>query len=67
MFLAKAKINKYEYMREDEFDTIDDMRIVMANTIDEASDKYHKFWADQDDQYGSNYTINQLDITATIL
>lgn len=65
LFLVCGKIRRQEYMGDEKI--VDDMRIIKAETFEEACEKYTKYWDDRTSQYSHYYTILSADVTETIV
>lgn len=65
-YLVKGIIKELGYMADSEL-TTKEYRIVMANNINEALEKYEKYWESKNVEYGVSYRIGQVYIEETIL
>ncbi len=66
MFLVKSSI-KIAYYMSDHDAFVDDIRIVMAENLDEAGEKYEKYWEDKSEDYGTSFSVYSMKITETIM
>jgi hypothetical protein len=66
LFLVRAKIRIARYMR-DKDEIANDLRIVRANSYDEAQIAYKKYWSDKDCDYDVSHTIQDLDIVEELV
>lgn len=65
-YLVKGIIKELGYMADSEL-TTKEYRIVMANNINEALEKYENYWESKNIEYGVSYRIGQAYIEETIL
>lgn len=65
-YLVKGIIKELGYMADSEL-TTKEYRIVMANNINEALEKYENYWESKNVEYGVSYRIGQVYIEETIL
>ncbi len=63
-FLVRCKVECTPYMGKSRI--IDDIRLVKADTMDEAKEKYERWWADKTDEYSMYYTAYGSDVTEMI-
>jgi hypothetical protein len=65
-YIAKGSIKVTYYMQDGEL-TRDDLRIVLANNLEEAKLKYYKYWESQTSEYSVYYRVGMLKIEETLL
>lgn len=65
IYLFRCEIEVNEYMQDGRY--IDDMRLVQADSMVEASDKYEKFWKDQSQDYVVSYDLGCQQISEMIV
>lgn len=65
-YVAQGVIKKKYYMDDDEL-TSNDIRIVMAENVDQAREKYYEFWEKQTDPYSVYYRVGSVRIEETLL
>lgn len=53
-------------MQDDEL-TREDIRIVMAASVDDAREKYREYWNSQTDEYSVYYRVGHVTIEETLL
>lgn len=66
LFLVKAQIAQTYYMSEKDY-LFEDIRIVMADTHEEAGNKYCKFWEEKTVEYSIYYTVEAYQVIETII
>lgn len=67
-YVIKGVIIKQDYMSEYDYDTkIEEIRIVMANDIDEAIEKYKKYWASKSVEYSESFFITMIHVEETLV
>ena len=67
VYLVKGRIRRHDYMAHTNApNTSKDLRIVFADTIEEAGKKYEKFWEDQSVEYSHSYSVYDYDITEAL-
>ncbi len=66
IYLIRSEIEVNEYM-SDNGSYIEDMRLVQADSMVEASDKYEKFWNDQSQDYVRTYNVGCQQISEMIV
>lgn len=64
IFLARCKVKCTPYMGKTR--CIDDIRLVEAETIDDAREKYERWWSDRSEEYSVHYAAYGSDITEMI-
>lgn len=65
-YVAKGSIKVRHYMQDDEL-TREDIRIVMAASVDDAREKYREYWNSQTDEYSVYYRVGHVTIEETLL
>jgi hypothetical protein len=64
-YVVKGVIRQLGYMQE-EPKMIDDLRIVMADSVGKAREKYFDYWQGQTEEYSVYYSIHDFDIEETL-
>jgi hypothetical protein len=55
IYLVKGRVKKTEY--EGEAEWFEEIRLVKANSIEEAEQKYEAYWEAKDVDYGHYYSV----------
>lgn len=63
-FLVKATVLETPYMNETK--RYEDIRLVKAETQDEAEQKYENYWTSKDDPYATGYSVYSINVLNTI-
>lgn len=64
IFLVRCDVRRTPYMGDHQL--IKDMRLVIADDIFQAREKYEKWWSDRTDEYSVYYSALGAEITETV-
>ncbi len=64
IFLVQAEIEQTPYMEKTT--KLKDIRIVLADSVDDAETKFKQYWNSQESKYSVNYWVNHVTITQAL-